>query len=227
MSFYDDYFPEPSEFDEKCEELKNYLRSEVKKEIQEELERLRKENEELKDIKRNWDDKVAELNKEKSKYKWNEFVLRDKLETEFRNKKLSELLSDFSSTLYIVWNQPIMQAKCNNCDENRLRHYITPLGREATEKCTCARQINHYIVKEAKCKEFKVDIGNNPYKGKLIGWYTYHVDEYGDENYELVTYVDDKIYKNESFGTIKNPQSVYFYEKEKAQEYADWLNNRK
>ena len=38
-----DYF-EPGEFDEKIEELKNELRESVKKEINDEIEKLRKEN---------------------------------------------------------------------------------------------------------------------------------------------------------------------------------------
>ena len=44
MCYWDDgdYF-EPSEFDEKIEELKNELRESVKKEINDEIEKLRKE----------------------------------------------------------------------------------------------------------------------------------------------------------------------------------------
>ena len=43
---FDDYF-EPGEFDEKIEELKNELRESVKKEINDEIEKLRKENKEI------------------------------------------------------------------------------------------------------------------------------------------------------------------------------------
>ena len=55
MSYWDDedYF-EPSEFDEKIEELKEELRNSVRQEIKDEVERLRKENEELRDIKDNF-----------------------------------------------------------------------------------------------------------------------------------------------------------------------------
>ena len=42
----EEYF-EPSEFDEKIEELKNELRESVKKEIKDELEKLRAENKKL------------------------------------------------------------------------------------------------------------------------------------------------------------------------------------
>lgn len=48
-------FFEPGEFDEKIEELKNELRESVKKEINDGIEKLRKENKELQDIKKNFE----------------------------------------------------------------------------------------------------------------------------------------------------------------------------
>ena len=67
MSCWDDedYF-EPSEFDEKIEELKEELRNSVRQEIKDEVERLRKENEELRDIKDNFS--VIKADFERSSY---------------------------------------------------------------------------------------------------------------------------------------------------------------
>lgn len=48
------YF-EPSELDEKIEELKEELRKSVRQEIKDEIEKLRKENRELQDIKKNFE----------------------------------------------------------------------------------------------------------------------------------------------------------------------------
>ena len=61
MSYYycEDYY-EPSEFDEKVEEFKYYLRQSIKEETKNEIEKLRKENESLQEIKRNWDNLVKE-----------------------------------------------------------------------------------------------------------------------------------------------------------------------
>lgn len=58
---YDAGYYEPSEFDEKCEELKSYLRDSVTKELKKKLETLQKENEHMKDIVDNYDAKVREL----------------------------------------------------------------------------------------------------------------------------------------------------------------------
>ena len=62
---YDTGYYEPSEFDEKCEELKDYLRDSVTKELKEKLETLQKENEHMKDIVDNYDAKVRELRRQK------------------------------------------------------------------------------------------------------------------------------------------------------------------
>lgn len=48
MSQYEDYY-EPSEFDEKVEEFKNYLRESVKKDTLDQIDRLEKENKKLRD----------------------------------------------------------------------------------------------------------------------------------------------------------------------------------
>ena len=66
MCYWDDgdYF-EPSEFDEKIEELKNELRESVKKEINDEIEKLRKENKELQGIKRNFESVKKDFERKK------------------------------------------------------------------------------------------------------------------------------------------------------------------
>lgn len=48
MNQYEDYY-EPSEFDEKIEEFKNYLKESVKKDTLDQIDRLTKENEKLRD----------------------------------------------------------------------------------------------------------------------------------------------------------------------------------
>lgn len=50
----EDYFG-PSEFDAKIEELKNELRKSVKKEVKDELEKLREENKKLQGIKEDFE----------------------------------------------------------------------------------------------------------------------------------------------------------------------------
>ena len=72
--YYEDFFNEPSESDLAIEELKAHLRNEVKEEILNKLNSLKEENEMLLDIKNNWDklkreydDKISELECERCK----------------------------------------------------------------------------------------------------------------------------------------------------------------
>lgn len=62
---YDTGYYEPSEFDEKCEELKDYLRDSVTKELKEKLETLQKENEHMKDIADNTMQRSENLRRQK------------------------------------------------------------------------------------------------------------------------------------------------------------------
>lgn len=50
MSYYEDDFYEPSEYDEMVEEFKEKLRASVKQEIKDEIELLKSELEELKEF---------------------------------------------------------------------------------------------------------------------------------------------------------------------------------
>lgn len=64
----EDYFG-PSEFDEKIEELKNELRESVKKEVKDELEKLREENKKLQGIKENFESIKEDYERKKAEYK--------------------------------------------------------------------------------------------------------------------------------------------------------------
>lgn len=75
---YDDFY-EPSEFDEKVEEFKDYLRNSVKDEIKEEISKLKEENAKLQAVRNNWDklksdyeNKLQEIKKETAKMRLSE-----------------------------------------------------------------------------------------------------------------------------------------------------------
>ena len=64
--YYDDFYNEPSEADIYIEELKDKIRTEVKEDIINELEKLRKENKELQDVKNNINKLEKEYNQKKN-----------------------------------------------------------------------------------------------------------------------------------------------------------------
>lgn len=217
---YDTGYYEPSEFDEKCEELKGYLRDSVTKELKEKLETLQKENERMKDIVDNYDAKVRELDAAKEKFKFDERNLRDKIRSEVRRERLSKLLEDFQTMLYQVLNIPVEQPKCDKCNANRMIEFFSPSGQRYTEKCQCAKRLPHFEVIQANCVEFKL-MGD-----KICGWYS-RCDLSNTEEYYHISgeYVADKMYDGRDFASIDNYYNVYFRDKATAQKYADWLND--
>ena len=71
---WEDYY-EPSEFDILMDGFKDSIRDNVKQEIKEKIERLEKENAELRDVKEKWEDvkryheeAICELKREKERF---------------------------------------------------------------------------------------------------------------------------------------------------------------
>ena len=223
---YDTGYYEPSEFEIKCEELMDMLRANVTDELKSELDTLRKENASMRDIVNNYDAKVKELESMKRKFQFEESTMRRQIEQEVRRERLSKILEDFQTTIYCVYNQGKERPKCDKCDDDRIVHFKSPNGRDMTETCSCKNHNPYYIVQEAECKEFKISDFETR-RGQLVGWYSRH-DIYGedDDYYTSATFCSNKMYNGQDFSTIKYPYDVYFYDKETAQKYADWLNEK-
>ena len=219
MSYYEDDFYYPSEFEMMMEEFKNTLRNSVRDEIKEELDMLRKENEDLSEIKSQWDELQREY-----KFKISELErIKDNLKREVRKERLSEIMDDFKTVLYKVSYNTTKLDKCDKCDDYRMINYITPLGREAKEECHCKKPVKVYSVKEAFLYSF-MDNVNNFYPRYLI-----HHNSIGSK-FELFDFDDDdfgkceKVIKTaEEFESITSTYNTFFLTPELAQLYIDKL----
>lgn len=221
---YDEYFCEPSEFDEKCGELIDMLRQHARKEIKDEVERLRAENASMKDIVDNYDQKVKELEAAKRAYEQKHRQMEREIECELMKKRLSELLSDFCSTLYCVNNVGKEKPKCDKCDASGYIHYKSPQGNDREEQCNCRTRTPYYVVEESECTEFKISTHYDKMHGKLVGWYRRKSDRDNDY-YVASTYAPNHIYKGQDFSEL-DYYNALFQDAETAQKYADWLNER-
>lgn len=74
MWYDEDFYSEPSEFDMQIEEFKESLSKSVKKEYLEEMEKLRKENQALWEVKKNFEQIKREYENKKHKL---EIAVRD------------------------------------------------------------------------------------------------------------------------------------------------------
>lgn len=225
MSYYDEpYYCEPSEFDEKCEELIEMLRQSANEDIKAELEKLRKENAEMKEIFNNYNQKVRELEQAKRNYEFDEQRLRSKIESDVKKLRLSSLLEDFQTTIYTVRNVYKEKPKCDKCDEQGYLHYFTPRGKEQKEWCECREKEDFYAAEECYCHEFKISTFPDR-RGQLIGWYRLNSAKYEEDCYTSSHYVANKMYQGQPFADLDN-RNIYFYDEETAKQYADWLNKR-
>ena len=206
---YDDDFFEASEFEMLIDDWKEALRQSVKKEYKEEMERLRKENAELSDIKNNWTKKCLELEVEKC---------------EAKKTRLHELLEPYNKPAWgVECHIEYVREKCDKCDERGYIHYKTPMGRDATEECSCRKRRRIFKPVEAELVEISQYV--SPYKDKDIKvYFEYKMDtEYcKDDKYKVTR----SVYSGQDFKDIKKYSDMVFFDKEKCQEYCDWLNDK-
>ena len=156
---YDDFYGDDySEMDHFLDELKQTALKNAKEEFIQKMNRLEKENAELQEVKKNWNQLKLEVEQEKEKYKCD----KDKLEREIARKKIDELLkiAQWSDKVYYIDSAFGYVPKCGKCD-NRTIHFTSPSGNSLKEPCpVCGKDWCKYIVKEMSC--FKLRFRNDP-----------------------------------------------------------------
>lgn len=215
---YDDFYNIGlSYFDEQIEEFKDGLRKTVKEEFLKKMERLEKENQELQEVKKNWQKIKNELEQEKQNYKFKENELKQKL----AHMKINELLetAKWADRVYYIDTVRGHLPLCGKCD-NRLIHFKSPSGKDLTEECPiCGKSYIKYIVKEIPSFElhFKTD--------SHITCEGYFVKHHGYGDY--TTYTCQDVYDGtvEDFDIHRyNHYCTVFTSKELAQQICDKIN---
>jgi hypothetical protein len=231
LSYYycEDYY-EPSEFDEKVEEFKDYLRQSIKEETKNEIEKLRKENESLQEIKRNWDNLVKEYEDKKRELG---YKIRE-CESKAASKRLETLFEE--TGMNVIMYKPdynhVYGKKCNKCDDDRYIHFSSPSGKDYIEDCECAKTFLRFSPQEFRLVEFR----RNRYRGEkpMLFWferYKTYSDDYDGYTYESSD-VENHVYESkdnfdelyETYGQYS--RGLYFKTKEDCQKYCDWLNEK-
>lgn len=187
-------------------ELESAFKRSIKKQITDEMSRLKKENEKLQKIKDKWEEKIREID-----------AIKKQTEEELKKATLHDILSLISSTFYMIGQEyEYTKDKCDKCDEERRIHYLSPLGREMIEECECSEKEWINVPKEVEV--FKICQKYRSESPKDIGiYYRYNEQE---------SYYSCNIYKNQSFEEV-DTYNLLFRDKKKAQEYCDYLNEKR
>lgn len=162
---YEDFYGEPGPFDEEMERIKEHLRSTVKQEITEELERLRAENGEMKGKLKNLDQLEREAISKRGEYERKLARAEQEGHNNAQLMGLSTLITLLTEPRYRVSMTSTMGPKCGKCDEDRKLHYTTPRGRDAEEWCECHERTYSWEVEEQLVHEV------SRRGGKLMAWY--------------------------------------------------------
>lgn len=207
-------FFEPGEFDEKIEELKNELRESVKKEINDGIEKLRKENKELQGIKRNFESIKKDFEKKKDEC---DRAMRN-AESRAKQTRLKELMEHFKFTLWAVdWDYQYKK-KCDKCDVHRRIQVVLPSGKTVDDECSCRVSKKVYRPKENVLYEF------SERNREFVAWYRAKGDE-GEEYFVediRAEYAKTIVDHNKDFKEIEG--KVFFTTKEECQAFCDYLN---
>lgn len=216
--FENDFYDEPSEFDAQVVEFKQNLMKSVKEEFIAEMEALKKENEELQNIKANF--KAIEKDYENKKRQLESEY--QTLKNNVRRERLNQLMKDFQVELFTVASKSKTGPKCDKCDDKRKIHYTTPLGRETCESCDCDIRIHTYEPIETIMSEFSIR------NGEGYAWYKVKTDR-SDEwlsYYEDSISGKDLITSEDQFEGIGYVYNTLFKNKEIAQKYCDYKNKQ-
>lgn len=231
MCYYDDeeYWdtrvePYDETVDNFLKSMKNLVRDEVKKEL-EELRAFKEKWTPLvnssENLDRKYEIKIQQLEYEKK----NEI---EELKRKQRFSGLKDLLEGHEFEVWDVAHETIKAEKCDKCDEDRKIPYKTPLGKDAQENCSCDKYKNVYepipftlyqirknrenkAVLLYKFKEYKDD----PHWDNLT-YYGSFGDESTKSSVDIITDSKD----------FENYRSWYhsFATKELAKEYCEWRN---
>jgi hypothetical protein len=214
-----EFWDETTEYDEVAEELKETLRSAVKKEITAKIDMLTIQNRELKDKLKGLDTLEREAAQAKARFDSEYNTAKYQAGQDVRKLALAELLAVIDERLFTVEMEPIKRPKCDRCDEARLLAYTTPRGRETCESCECAEPARVWKVEEVAAHE----VSRNTRSGRKFNVWWAAVSKWRDEDCLNPRWLvsADGVAASE---VAKNPSKYSFKDRAAAQAAADAAN---
>jgi hypothetical protein len=143
------------------------------------------------------------------------------MESDTKEKGLLELFKDRKMIMYKARREFVKLPKCDLCNEWRQIRFLSPLGKNMSERCNCDGDKSFYIPETYACFEFAIDT----YTRKLLMWYkliekTDHF-VYGDTHLVKEPYNPSIKYED-----IEEYYNMFFNSEEECQKYCDWLNEQ-
>ena len=171
-------------------------------------------------------EKVKKLETELYPYKRDERTLEYKmkeLEQKMKRKALSDFLDEFKVSYYKIGSKHVLIDKCDKCNDSRKVPFISPLGKEMVESCTCNVSYLEYFPVEYICNSFRK---KDNYGDEIIYWYKINPkDKHYDEYYSYDSSCQVKDIWEESMGfKDEKPRDLFFGTLEDCEKYCQHLN---
>ncbi len=144
MSYYDDFYNEPSEFDMLVEEFKESLKKAVKSEFLDKMERLKEENRNLQGIREHFEQ--IKMDYEQKKLECDR-VMRE-AENKAKRMKIEELMKNFRIFRWRPDWEYLYGPKCDQCDKDRRIDVVLPSGKTVKDDCPCRKSEMKVMVPE-------------------------------------------------------------------------------
>lgn len=222
MYYDEEFYNEPSEYDQMVDEFRDSLIKSVKQDFLDKMERLEKENAELREVKQNWE-------RLKTEYEEKQRELIYKIEQERRNVRRERLAKLFEQcgmnvTLFKPKESLFRLDKCEKCDENRRIHFKSPSGIDLQEECECSR--GYYPVSPVLYTMVKF---HRHIKNQDCNVYAFFQDESDDyyDYYRSYPIVCTNLYHGQDFSGLyaELKENVFFEYEEQCRLYCDYIND--
>ena len=230
--YYDeDYIMEKAIKIQKRELIKE-ARQQLKKEVQEEIDKLKKENQALQDMKADYNafkQKERELEMLKSKLEKDYQLKCESLESDFARKQIEDILRPVIGSLikpmYSINRKTVLREKCPLCDDKRQYTLLTPDGEEHIVYCKCNSYKDVFSVEKPDYFQIYMKVDKDSHQKDLASTLIMrHIDPYGYEIYNEVKNIVEKFDEN---NPPKHYSNALFSSEEEAQKYCDYLNSLK
>lgn len=222
MSYcYDDFYDEPTEFDERVEEFKESLMGSIKYKFLNRLKSLEKENERLYEENKDLEKLKDECVQKKRDY--DIAILNAKAEV--KNATLEELLEEYKCVLYMAKNESLFLKKCNKCNKSREVEIILPSGKVIEDSCECNKSFQGFYPETVVLYE----IEKNKCSPNEIRFY-YQKSKISKNSFKLLEGIDylanDNLVKQGTeFEDIKT-ETPLFYTYEECLAYCKYQNKK-
>jgi len=235
---YESYY-EPSEVDQLVKEFKDKCREHLLPNIREEIERLNKENGELRIKNEEYRKRESEINNKERDLKYKAENLKREVEREFYQSNIGDTLKDYIDKVE-VWfadNKGFKQEKCSLCNDKRKLVANFPNGKTTETNCDCSNLIHIFVPETSELSLIKFNKRDGRYQSDRKFYLSRNYvpsknssyrDEYSYNEFKLYQIVDEfndstiELHETKEYNT-----KIGFKTKEECQKYCDWLNTKK